>query len=320
MVSVLVEVDESSAQQTQRQPSEQAYGDVFCEDTLTVEANVTIELLGSPLTNRKKISLLSYSSESPSDFSMSIDKNEIINWAEGTDAVSLSVGDDVGLSMEVEAMRIQDGCAGEIRLTVSQSHGDGTASAANGPFGSWSDTGCPVGEHLVDLSAANSDSGSLLEQIEKIWSETAYLGKWDDGEETTLDLSVTVLSEEACMADPVITIPAQVEYGTRDGRLGKTTVNEVTFTASADEHGVIWVSSLHINDARVCADTSDSLAYTLNSCAELESIHIQLGISRKPNGTASFSDEGVMIYEYDRNSTAAPGAADRVRNLELLSK
>ena len=103
----------------------------------------------------------------------------------------------------------------------------------------------------------------------------------------------------------------------RRGRSETPRASLLVMEITIGNSGRLRVSGLWIDDLQSCRGETDSIAYTLNSCADVTGIQVQLGIERYNNGPISVSDEGAMIFEYWRNGTAPHGAADRVRVLEL---
>ena len=315
-IKVTVEVDQQTAKFVTEKPSNDGYGDVQCNNHMSIEALVTIDLLGSELATRKKTTLIAYAEDDSRVISLSFDEDDLLAWVGKTQEISISLKDDVKGSMSVRISPIETACVGEAYLQYESSMGDGTASAALGPFGGWSDTGCTVGEEPVDLNGANTEFGTVLEQIQTIWGENSYGGKWDDGAQTNLDMYVSTLTTDACISNNRIDIPVQIRYSTKDERLQDHTT-EGDLSVSINSNGSIRTSQLDFSDDRICEDEQDTIGYNLATCEELESITIQMGITRGGDGFVGVSDEGLMIYEYDRISSASPGEANRVRIFEF---
>jgi hypothetical protein len=210
-------------------------------------------------------------------------------------------------------------CTGELRILVNYPLDDNTASSGIGTIGSWSSTGCDIGQNPVNLSQTNEDEETISAQLIEAWGSNTFDTKWENNTNTTLGITLDFSNDPQGCAERTVTYvaPVSLTYSTADGVLGESST-EANLTMSLEEDNSIRTSSLWINDNRKCEDENDTLSYGFGDCDTLSGITVQLGLSLDANGALSVSDEGLMIYEYDRDSSAAPGAADRVRILSFL--
>ena len=235
---------------------------------------------------------------------------------EGGFTVSLSENENGRLGFSVDGS--MESCVGEVSLWIEESMTNGVSSGGGGPIGGWSNTGCPLDAAPLDISAADEGERSIAEQVEETWGDVTYPAEWDDGQETTLTIQTAVTDTTGCIESwGEALFPAEIRYFTADGRLSDRTAQETLSVAISDDEGVFVSSGVSIDDERVCADDTDDIGYALGSCATLRSITVQLHMDHDLDGRMDMSDEGLTVYEYDRESDADPGAADRVRRLHI---
>jgi hypothetical protein len=210
-------------------------------------------------------------------------------------------------------------CVGEVTLSIDMPIIEGESSSAEGRIGQWSATSCGLNETEVDLTASLPNGHTTIEEIERIWGDATYAGTWDDGKKTDLKVSLETTDITACRTNTTTLVPVEMRYGTADGRITETTAMatvDVSFSGTGDVRSMqLWLS-----DDMTCSSTTDVIPYTLKSCATLEGVTIQLGITEDSNGQLQVSDEGMMVYEYYRDGSAPPGAADHVTTLEIGRK
>ena len=65
-----------------------------------------------------------------------------------------------------------------------------------------------------------------------------------------------------------------------------------------------------------CQSETDTLSYRSVDCAAVEAVTAQLGINRYVN-EPEYDAGRLELYVYQRDSSASPGAADRVDRLQL---
>lgn len=207
-------------------------------------------------------------------------------------------------------------CIGEVNLSIDMELGQGESVSAEGRIGQWSSTSCGLNETEVDLTATLPSGRTALEEIERTWGDATYTGTWDDGKKTVLNVSLETTETTACRTNTTTLVPVQMRYGTTDGRITEATAAatvDVSFASTGDVRSMqLWLS-----DDMNCASPSDVIPYTLKSCATLEGVTIQLGITEESNGQLLVSDEGMMVYEYYRGGSAPSGGADHVTTMAI---
>lgn len=281
---------------------------------LKVQGTVTLSTADGSFNDTGEVTL-TYNSESSVVDTLVLEKD--LGELGGDFTVSLDEDKSGALYYDFEAPGVA--CAGELRLLINESLEDNTASSGIGVVGSWSSTGCDVGQKPVDLTQTNEDGETILEQLIDIWGDNAFDTKWEDETTATLGIKLDFSNDPQGCAETTVTYiaPVSLTYGTEDGLLGQGST-EANLTVSLEEDNSIRTTSLWINEDRECADENDTLSYGFGDCDTLSSITVQLGLSMNANGTLSVSDDGLMIYEYDRDSDTDSGAADRVRILSFL--
>jgi hypothetical protein len=212
---------------------------------------------------------------------------------------------------------LANGCVGEVYLAISESLGGGVGSTGSGRLAEWSSTGCGVGETSIDLSSPTGDNPPVLEMLEATWGDLAIPATWEgEGFATDLGVTVEITDPIACMSDPIARVDAVATYETLDGRLGPRTT-PANLEVSIDSDGVPWHSGIRLNDEIACASATDEIPYSFGDCAALQSILVQLGLEFTTDGEGSAADEGLTIYEFDRDGAGPSGPPDRLRVLSL---
>lgn len=207
-------------------------------------------------------------------------------------------------------------CVGEVNLSIDMDLGGGEHTSGEGRLGQWSATSCGLNETEIDLAAPLPNGRTILEEIERTWDHASYAGTWDDGKKTVLNLSLETVKATACRTNTTTLVPVQMRYGTQDGRITETTA-AATVDVSFASTGNIRSMQLWLSDDMNCASKDDVIPYTLKTCATLEGVTLQLGITEESNGQLQVSDDGMMVYEYHRNGSAPPGAADHVTTMAI---
>jgi hypothetical protein len=111
----------------------------------------------------------------------------------------------------------------------------------------------------------------------------------------------------------VVTIPVTIVASTADGRVqslsGNGTVRATVAQGSLSELQ-LWLST-----DLVCQSATDTLPYASVDCATVQQVTAQLGFNRYASAAA---DGGQLeLHVLLRQSSASPGAADRVDRLQL---
>jgi hypothetical protein len=234
----------------------------------------------------------------------------------GTLSVALQPGETGSLIYEFDGPG--DVCAGTLLMSVNGTEGDGIGYAMIGVVGHWSENGCPLGTDPFDLSAPlNEEEGqSAYELFESTWNEQAFDAAWDEsssGSNTELYIDAVIAANQGCREGYGVYFPSTITYGTTDGAIGIHAVEgQGSITLSAEE--AVRGLAVDFSDDIFCEDENDTLAYGFGDCHLLEGITVQLRMEWF-EGEWRFSDDGVMVYEYHRQSSAPPGAADIVRIL-----
>jgi hypothetical protein len=219
-------------------------------------------------------------------------------------------GTSVQLSFTVDPLG--NDCVGTVNLDTAMSM-PGGGFGASGVFGSWSDTGCSVGQKSVALDTPGQDgTPSLSAVIQTAWRKT-YSGTWDDGTTTELTIELGALPAKACTdasAGGGVTLPVQVTYDTADGRVRSHTVPvDLTF----DNGGAQPRLALNTNEDFACDAATATLPYTPADCSALSHIVMQLSLAINTGG-ANGGD--LTVYDYAKNPDPS-GAADVVQKLSL---
>jgi hypothetical protein len=165
----------------------------------------------------------------------------------------------------------------------------------------------------VDLAAA----------VDAAFGERELSGVWEDGGATTLSLATTLNATQVCASVfnaediPVwVEIPVQVVASTADERLVGL---EAPGTVRADMNANGSLNSLQLGTGAtlVCETATDVLSYRTADCAEVQSVDVGLGLNVYFDDAAPDDEGDLELYVTLRNSTAPPGAADRVDRLVL---
>lgn len=209
-------------------------------------------------------------------------------------------------------------CSGKIELYID-GHDGGIGYGFGGLFGSWSNSGCAVGETTVDLQYPLAEGKPpVADAIERVWGDASYPAVWEDGTQTELKLRLDIDASSGCREDrPVAaaSFQAKLTYSTSDGRLLEHQA-EVDVNASLTETWELRWFDLYLNETLQCDDENDVLPYAFKDCTQLRSVQI-LGGLEIFNGTLDPSAPGFNIFEYYRQHAGAPGAADAMHVLKL---
>ena len=311
IVSATVTLAQSSLRSVQFGPpaSPQDVPPMCDYSALQVDATFTLALPGSNVIENYPVTI-NLDANASSNIQFSVDSKDFGSWLT---VAPLSTGTTV--EMAIEMAPINRACAGNITMTTMTSQGSLGSVGAQVNFASWSDTGCQVGTTPVDLSQPYQGV-DIAAAIGNAFNETNVASGWDDGTSTTLNLGVSVASGIVCAepsgSDTVVTVPVDISAGTADNRVvslsGQGTAR-ATVTGGALSELDLWLST-----DLVCQTSTDVLAYRSADCGPVKSVTAQLGSNRYFN--ISNADYGRLeLYVYQRNSTASPGAADRVDRL-----
>jgi hypothetical protein len=318
-VTVIVEIDPDSVKRVEYTPTETGGGmylDDPCAPTLEATATVTLELPEGSVVTGLEATIDQGSTASYALLSVSVAENDFGDWIEITPQ-----SDNTVASMLIEMSPLADTCAGSISLTaVTETTSGGTGisqgTGVAGSFASWSDTGCPVGQTPVTLDAP-IEGLDVAAAVDAAFAEVDFAGTWDDGATTTLSVTATVTDTELCSelfaGQTVVTVPVEVTATSADGRVvdlsGAGTVR-VSIPPTGAPQLDLWLST-----DLLCASETDTLPYRSVDCATTESVTAQLGFN--DYGDTSPDGGRLELYVRNRQSTAAPGAADRVDTLTL---
>jgi hypothetical protein len=215
-------------------------------------------------------------------------------------------GEATTLSFELDGAGAN--CAGEIMLSTTSTAADGTGRGAAGRLGSWSASGCPLGQTPFDIEQAIGDS-TLPALIAVAWNERVFKGTWEDGAQAKLSLQVTPLTAASCAEQRAqtrsVTQPVEVRYSTDDGRLTarKTTANVRAGLTPEDELSEL---SLWISDEMTCSSTDSRLDYTPTDCTHMKAATVQLGLSSAGGADSEPADGGLNVYFLPRFGDELP--------------
>ena len=288
----------------------EAYKYLCRSSRFEVDALVTLALPGSNVVVDYPATLTVGDGNAPSNLQFVVDSAQFGSWL----AVA-QLGAGTTVMMTVEMAPINQACSGNITMTTTTSQGSSGTGFAQGSFASWSDTGCKVGTAPVDLSQPYQGV-DITAAIGNAFNKTNLTAGWDDDSVTTLNLGVSVtpglVCAEATGSNTVVTVPVNIQANTADNRVvslaGQGTVR-ASFVGGALNDLELWLST-----DLTCQSTTDVLPYRSVDCGQVRSVTAQLGTNRYLN--APTQDFGRLeLYVYERNSTASPGAADRVDRL-----
>ncbi|MDJ0764782.1 MAG: hypothetical protein QNJ97_17510 [Myxococcota bacterium] len=313
-----VQVDESSVVFVQTKPTHNSVDDDMCEDYLMANAQVTIEILDSPVVSNKEVEINAYSQNQRLDVSFTLNEADIRSWDTGAQAVAISTESGVtNLGMNIELMPLGAACVGEARFTTTESLGAGTAVSSNGPFGFWSNTGCGMWEQIVDITQL-VDIETLQSEITETFDDRPFNGFWQEGEDqededqedgdpTILRVAVTLLQTEICSEteaslDAPLDVPVELVANTDDGII-KDLVGDGSVPITIDSQGIQYIGALQAMINLQCQSETDSLPVTTADCSIVDSIEAQLytGDPREDDGELS-----LYIYHRDGNPNGAP--------------
>jgi len=316
-VTVTVEVDETSARSVEQAPapSVSPMEGMICDHPwLEVDAMVTLALADGTSWQMPAKAVITAGWQTPWIEAADLDPADVSEW------VSIVPADGVSATVSLTMAPLADGCVGQIVL-MEQSPDGSMATTASSAFASWSDTGCALGEQAVDLSEPLGEI-DLAAEVNATFGQRELPGEWEDGGATTLSLRTTITATHACgypgYAEGAISsveIPVQVIASTADERLvGLDTPG--TVRAAMDTDGTLASLDLGTGTVLMCGTATDVLPYRTADCAEVQSVEVGLHFNGYRNNSAP-SGGNLDFYVTLRNSTAPPGAADRVDRLVL---
>ena len=220
--------------------------------------------------------------------------------------------------MPITVSPVGRACSGQVTIGW-QLVKNGMGSAWGGPFASWSDTGCGVGQTGVSL-AQPWQGIDLAAAIASVYGRATVSGTWNDGSTTALALAASTAVTVACAETfsngfTVVTVPVGILASTADGRVLEL-AGQGSIRVSVNQAS-LWQLELNASTELTCASEAATLAYRGASCATDRQVTAQLHFSRTMNSPAT--DGGSLeLYVYERQSTSAgSGAADRVDRLIL---
>ena len=316
-VTVTVEVDETSARSVERAPapSVSSMEGMVCDPPLLeVDATVTLALTDGTSWEMPATVMITAGWQTPWIEVATLVPADLSEW------VSIVPADDVSPSLYLQLSPPAEECVGEIQLQAETS--DGGVVAAVSAFASWSDTGCALGERVVDLSQPLG-AVDFAAEVNTAFGERELPGVWEDGGATTLTLGTTLTATQVCASvfyagdiPAWLEIPAQVVASTADERLvGLDTPG--TVRATMNTNGSLNSLQLGTGTTLVCETATDVLPYRTADCAEVQSVDVGLGLNVYLDDSAPDDEGDLELYITLRNSTAPPGAADRVDRLVL---
>ena len=311
-----LDLDRASARVVTRGPlpdAPPAYQQLCASTYLEVDATVDLALDDATVVEDQPVVISGTASNPPTTISFAVDDSAQGDW------ISVETDDpSTTSSMQVTMSTSAENCAGEIALQVQQSTGPNSAiGAVQGTFASWSATGCPAGQTAVDPNEA-FEGADLEAALATAYDGATVAGQWDDATETELTLSVLPTDHLRC-AEPFgamaeVVMPVNIVATSGDGRLDAVSVAGTARISVAA--GAVQQIQLHASADLVCASPTDVLPYSGASCATTDYVTFQLLLNRYLS-TPEQDGGGIEIYVYLRDSSAAPGAADRVDALEL---
>jgi hypothetical protein len=288
-----------------------AYAYLCGGGSLEVDATVTLELPDGTVV-RDQVATLGVSAGQPAptiDF--------LVDPASQGDWVSIAAPEGTSVRMAVRMTPIAGACTGEVSLSAETAQGSGMIGVAQAPFATWTDTGCGVGLVAVDLTQP-FQGVDLVAAVTSAFDQVAFAGAWDGGGTTVLSLGTTVTATRACGEtigeDTVVTIPVDLVATTADGRLAALGApGTVRVTVSATD---LSQMQLGLSTDLSCASQTDTLPYHSADCATAQSVTAQL-LYNQYTGSPDQDGGQLELYVYLRNTSAPPGAADRVDTLRL---
>lgn len=168
-------------------------------------------------------------------------------------------------AMESYVARIGGACAGEIRRQE-------VGTAGTTVVGSWTKSGCPLGEAAVDPERS-PDLLARVEPLTKAWHDVHLDAAWNSGDRTTLDLDVTVSSAPICQGYyDTLSIPVDVRYGTLDAIVP---AHRVPGHVSSSLSGADPALGLVVTEETPCTTQVPAPTY----CEGLESAKLNLGVT-----------------------------------------
>jgi hypothetical protein len=303
-LTVTVTTDESSVRFT---PGAAGVGPSFCKAKLSVDAAVHLETDDGTFV-ADGTATVEYDGTNFTSLNFRVPLEQL----RGTLSIHPKTpGTNVALSFDVGP--IGKGCAGEIRLeTAAALPGGHGGVGASGTFGSWSSTGCAVGETAVDL---NAPEPSVATAVASAWKTVSYEGTWDDGTMTQLKASVGSLPPSGCkdgFSGGEVQFDASITYETADGRLKSHSVP--THVRTLGDAAPWNAFSLDTTEEFACDSPSSELPYTPDGCDSFSRVVLQLGMGydKHPGST---NGGRLTVYEYGKHADPSTGASDSQRTL-----
>ncbi|MCP4603362.1 MAG: hypothetical protein GY847_23075 [Proteobacteria bacterium] len=317
MATVTVELDESSAKLVEQKATEDTWGDMMCDSYMSVDALVTVDILGSRVVSKKKTVLKASKDRSGLSLTLSFGEDAMKKWLLGTEALSIvKQQEDTNIQMIIEMMPVGISCIGEVSLMTDRALGDGTAVGSMGPLGGWSDNGCGMWEESIDLEEAMGTNALQTALIETFDNQT-FPGAWQeyedqqDGDETTLLVEVELVKTRVCVENKdSFEVPVNMTANTSDGIIDNL-MGRGSVSVSIDNSAVEYIGGIWASIDLKCESKSDTLPYTPADCNAIESVEAQLGI-----GNPEENEGDLSLYIYNRQSNTS-GAADQVLRLVL---
>ena len=282
-----------------------------CPDTLQIDGTATLELPQGKVADQQPFTLSASAGMAPTAISFVLKESDFGPW------VSIQKLDPSStLSLPITVSPPGRACSGQVGFS-SQTVKNGVGSGAGGPFASWSDTGCGVGQ--IGVSLAQPWQGiDLAATIAAAYGQATLSGTWSDSGTTALALATSTTATVACAETfstgfTVVTVPVDVRASTADGRVqGLSGQGNVRVTVN---QASLWQLDLNLSTDLTCATQADTLAYPGARCAIERQVTAQLHFTRYLSDRAT--DGGSLeLYVYGRQSPQT-GAADRVDRLTL---
>jgi hypothetical protein len=305
-LTATVAVDSSSARWVTNAPA-----GCLTPALLQVDGTVTLELPEGKVAYQQPVTINASSGAPPTSLSFSLQEGSFGPW------VSLLKKDSQStLAMSVQLTSPGRGCSGQIILNWQKAQ-NGTGSGASGPFATWSDTGCDVGQSGVSL-AEPWQGVDLAATVAASFGQRTLFGTWDDGSTTTLSLSTSVPVTVACMqassnGQAMVTMPADVVVSSSDGRVSPLS-GRGTIGATPNQAGTLELQ-LDLSSNLRCASQTDTLAYAMADCGTDGEVIAQL--SFRHSMLKPVSDGGSLTFFVYQRQSSAGGTFDREDRLDL---
>jgi hypothetical protein len=219
-----------------------------------------------------------------------------------------------------------DTCAGDVEVQFLLDESGGVRSVQSYHVGHWSNSGCEVGDDLLDVAVPSSPmTQSIADIVRDLAGERNVPATWDDGSSTTLSIAAKPAATTTCgRSDRHGGVPVDIVLSTTDGALA---AHEAEGYA-----GVSWRDgpprvSLTLNESLACESKDATLYYTPTDCSDVHGVTLQLDVSL--DGSNRFAGNALHVYEFARGglldrigafddvTSANPESADRRRILTL---